>query len=54
MPGPYRAAGFYSSSDSTSRITGSGYQYIYILLSFLLNEISQQTRHETTAYIFEG
>ena len=41
-------------SHSTSRITGSGYQYIHILLTFLLNKVSQQTRHETTAYIFEG
>ena len=40
-------------SNSASRITGSSYQHIDILLSFFFNEVPQQTCHETTAYIFE-
>ena len=41
-------------SNSASRITGSSYQYIDILLSFFFNEVPQQTCHETAAYIFES
>ena len=40
--------------NGTPCITGGRYQYVYILLSFFLDEVSQQTCHETTAYIFES
>ena len=40
--------------NGTSRITGSRYQYIHILLAFFLDKVAQQTCHKTAAYIFES
>jgi len=38
----------------TARIARGGNQYIYLLLTLFSDEIAQQTRHKTTAYILKG
>ena len=38
----------------TARVARSGYQYIYLLLAFLADEVAQQPGHEAGAHVLEG